>query len=353
MAALDTILTLPILEGFESARPLHAQGPRSLDALRMLRISVTDRCNLRCMYCMPEEGMTFAPVDRLLTPGEIESAARVAHRLGVTHVKITGGEPTVRRDLLEILGLIGSIGFEDVSMTTNGLQMKRLAAPLRDAGLDRLTFSIDSLRPDRYRDITGGGRLDLVHEGLEAAGDAGFDRIKINMVVIPGVNDDEILDFAELAHGRPWTIRYIEFMPLGSSRLSCSGSTFDVGGEHLENELVKRRIEERHGPLEPVRRTNEPGVGPADVFKLPRGAGRVGFISAMRRPFCEQCNRLRLTATGELRACLFDGGEVDLRSRLRPVPDEGAIARAFESCIGMKPVTHGATGDRQMSQLGG
>ena len=353
MAALDTILNLPVLDTTEHTRPEHARGPRSLDSLRLLRISVTDRCNLRCMYCMPEEGMTFVPVDRLLTPGEIESTARVARKLGVTHVKITGGEPTVRRDLLDIVAALDSVGFEDLSMTTNGIHLRRLAAPLRDAGLDRITFSIDSLRPDRYRDITGGGRLDLVHDGLDAAVEAGFERIKVNMVVMPGVNDDEVVDFAALARDRPWTIRYIEYMPLGSSRVRCSGSDIDLGVDCLENEVVRERIEGTFGELHPIERSREAGVGPADVFTMSDGAGRIGFISAMSRPFCEQCNRLRLTAVGELRACLFDGGEIDLRERLRPVVDEHALVRAFESCVGMKPVTHGAWGNRQMSQLGG
>jgi cyclic pyranopterin phosphate synthase len=353
MAAIDSILTLPILEGHRTARPAHARGPRSIESLRLLRVSVTDRCNLRCVYCMPGEGVAFVPRDQLLSPSEIEAVAGVARTLGVTHVKITGGEPTVRRDLLEIIGRIGALGFEDLSMTTNGLQLERLAVPLRESGVDRLTVSIDSLRPDRYREVTGGGRLDLVHRGLEAARSAGFERIKINMVVIPGVNDDEVADFAELAVEHPWTIRFIEFMPLGSSELLGSACGSNASSGYLDNDEVRRRVEARVGELEPIARATEVGVGPAEVFGSRAISGRIGFISAMSRPFCEQCNRLRLTATGELRACLFDGGEMDLRGLLRPCVDEAALGRAFESCVAMKPVTHGAHGTRQMSQLGG
>ena len=195
MTTLNADLALPVLE---RSRPAFANGPRRLDALRMLRISVTDRCNLRCTYCMPAEGLPFEPCSSYLQPEQIESVARVAHALGVTHVKVTGGEPTVRRELVEIVERLASIGFEDVSLTTNALQLVRLAEPLRDAGINRLTISLDSLQPQRYRDITGGGRLELVHAGIDAARRAGFDRLKINMVVMRGVNDDEIEDFAEI-----------------------------------------------------------------------------------------------------------------------------------------------------------
>ncbi|MDG2029646.1 MAG: GTP 3',8-cyclase MoaA [Phycisphaerales bacterium] len=353
MATLETQIPLPILDGHQHARPAYARGPRSIDSLRLLRISVTDRCNLRCVYCMPEKGVKFLPRTALLSPGQIETVARTARDLGVTHVKLTGGEPTVRRELLEIVRRLDAIGFEDVSLTTNGLQLNRLAAPLREAGVDRITLSIDSLRADRYRKITGGGRLDLVHQGIESARAAGFSRIKINMVVIRGLNDDEVADFAELAREEAWTIRFIEYMPLGESRVL---EDFDGGDEApglLENHEVRSRIETRIGPLFPVNRASETGVGPAEVFTSEGLRGRIGFISAMSQPFCEQCNRLRLTATGVLRACLFDGGEIDLGPMLRAGADTASLAGAFQSCVAMKPETHSARGGRQMSQLGG
>ena len=353
MATLETRIPLTILDGHHHARPVYARGPRSIESLRLLRISVTDRCNLRCVYCMPEEGMTFLPREQLLTPAEIETVARTARDLGVTHVKLTGGEPTVRRDLLEIVERLDALGFVDVSLTTNGLQLDRLAAPLRTSGIDRLTLSIDSLREERYRSITGGGRLERVHEGIEAARAAGFTRLKINMVVIRGINDDEVADFAELARTNPWTIRFIEYMPLGESRVLEDFSGDGEAPGLLENHEVRRRIEARIGPLHPVERAREAGVGPAEVFTSERLRGRIGFISAMSQPFCEQCNRLRLTATGVLRACLFDGGEIDLRPMLEDGVDASTLADAFRSCVALKPVTHSSRGNRQMSQLGG
>lgn len=317
----------------------------------MLRVSITDRCNLRCTYCMPDGGVPFEPRETLLSPDEIGAIASVARSIGITHVKITGGEPTVRRDLLEIVEVVSRLGFEDVSMTTNGLQLDRLAPPLREAGVDRLTISLDSLQPERYERITGGGRLELVMRGIDAAIAAGFKRLKINVVVMRGINDDEIGDFAALAVDRPWTVRFIEYMPLGASRLAERGAS--DGPPLLENAQVLQHVEARVGRLAEVNGRDEPGVGPATVFTADGMRGRVGFISAMSRPFCETCNRMRLTARGVLRACLFDGGEIDVRPLLRPSVQEDALRAAFAACTQQKPTTHGAQGSRQMSQIGG
>ena len=243
------------------------------------------------------------------------------------------------------------LGFEDISLTTNGLQLKRIAPALRKSGIDRLTISLDSLKPERYALITGGGRLDLVWEGIAAAQAAGFERLKINVVVMRGINDDEIGDFTALAIHHPWTIRYIEYMPLGESRIQeLVANGADV---MLPNSEVRLRVESRVGSLEALDRVHEPGVGPADVFTSARLRGRVGFISAMSQPFCDTCNRLRLTATGVLRACLFDGGEIDVRTFVRPRIDAAALRDAFVCCTQHKPETHSARGNRQMSQLGG
>ena len=350
MSVLQTQIALPVL-GQARLRPVFAQGPRSLESLRLLRISVTDRCNLRCAYCMPEEGVKFQPKEELLTPREIYEVARVARSLGVTHVKITGGEPTIRRDLPEILEGIFELDFEDVSLTTNGLQLRRSASLLRRCGVDRLTISLDSLQPDRYAQITGGGRLDLVWDGIAAAEEAGFDRLKINVVVLRGINDDEVGAFAELAVEHPWTIRFIEYMPLGESRMNELSRTGEVG--LLASSEVRRRIEASVGELSAIERKQEPGVGPAEVFTNEQLQGRVGFISAMSQPFCDQCNRLRLTARGELRACLFDGGEIDVRAFVRPHVRATELRNAFTQCTQQKPITHGVHGNRQMSQLGG
>ena len=353
MAAIDSIMELPVLDAGTTCRPDYARGPRSIADLRLLRISVTDRCNLRCVYCMPDGGVDFEARENVLAPDQIDAVARVARDLGVTHVKLTGGEPTIRKELLEIVSRLDRIGFDDLSLTTNGLLLPRLAADLRVAGLDRLTLSIDSLRPERYRSITGGGRLDQFWRGVEAATAAGFRRLKLNVVVIRGFNDDEVADFAELAVDHDWTIRFIEYMPLGDSQVLALAGDDGLEVGLLENEEVKRRIETRLGPIRPIERAREVGVGPAEVFGAPSLSGRLGFISAMSQPFCEHCNRLRLTATGELRACLFDGGELDLAPLLRIPVDVERLKAAFTSCFDMKPATHGNRGTRQMSQLGG
>lgn len=349
MAAISTF-TLPLLDqGLQ--RPAYAQGPRSLAGIKLLRISVTDRCNLRCMYCMPHNGVEFFQKADLLQPADFEAVARVAMGFGVRHLKITGGEPTVRPDVVEIAERLSALGPDDLSLTTNGMQLVRLAEPLRRAGVDRLTLSLDTLRADRFEQITGGGRLDVFQRGLAAAEAAGFDRLKINVVVIRGINDDEVAELAALSLDRPWTIRFIEYMPLGDSRLTAPG--VDPDEMTVDNETVKSRIAERLGALEPVERASESGVGPATVFRLAGAQGRLGFISAMSRPFCETCNRLRLTAKGELRSCLFDGGEVSVLDALRPHPDPARLLECFERCVVLKPEVHSSRGNRAMSQLGG
>ncbi len=298
---------------------------------------------------MPAEGVSFLPKAALLSAGEIEQVVRVAAGIGVTHVKLTGGEPTIRGDLLEIVGRLRAIENIELSMTTNGLRLGSLAADLRSAGLDRLTVSTDSLRADRYREITGGGRLSLLWDGLNAA-DAVFDHLKINVVVMRDVNDDEIGDFARLAIERDWSIRFIEFMPLGRSVLADrTPEEALVDAREIESAVVKAI-----GPLRSLSR-DEPGIGPSRTFATAAGRGRIGFINAMSRPFCETCNRLRLDATGVLRSCLFDGGEVDLRPLLRAetAAADAGWRDAFAGCTALKPVVHGARGDRAMSSIGG
>ena len=223
-------VTLPILDA-QPVRPDFAQGPRSLAAVKLLRLSITDRCNLRCQYCMPEEGVAFHDRADLLLPREIVAVAAAARSVGVDHFKVTGGEPTVRADLLEIIEGLAALSPADLSMTTNGTRLEHMAADLKRAGLHRLTVSLDSLRPDRFTSITGAagslGRhaLATVLRGIDAAVAAGFEHIKLNVVVMAGVNDDEAADFARLTLDRPWTVRFIEYMPLGDSRLTDEPET--------------------------------------------------------------------------------------------------------------------------------
>jgi cyclic pyranopterin phosphate synthase len=298
---------------------------------------------------MPAEGVAFLPKEALLTGPEIEKVVRVAIGIGVTHVKLTGGEPTIRRDLPDIVARLRAIGGMELSMTTNGLRLASLAASLREAGLDRVTVSIDSLRNDRYAEITGGGRLPQLHRGLDAAAEV-FGGIKLNVVVIRGVNDDEIGDFARLAVERDWTVRFIEYMPLGRSDLTER----DPSAALVDAKEIESKVVEAIGALRALDRV-EPGIGPARTFATNAGRGRVGFIHAMSRPFCESCNRLRLDATGVLRSCLFDGGEVDLRPILRSGvdADDDVWRQAFAGCTAMKPLVHSERGDRAMSSIGG
>lgn len=354
-------VALPILDTGPQ-RPSFSRGPRSLSAVKLLRLSLTDRCNLRCIYCMPDDGVRFYDHRDLLGADDVVAVAAAARTAGIGHFKLTGGEPTLRPDLVPIVERLARLEPTDLSMTTNGLLLGRrggrLARRLRDAGLDRVTVSLDTLDAQTFDRVSGrrGWGLDAVWAGLDAAAAAGL-AIKLNVVVVGGVNDHEAADFAALTASRPWTVRFIEYMPLGDSALTdrlAGAQTFTV-----DNARVRERIEAVHGPLRPAPRTDEPGVGPAEVFQTAAArrsgsGGKVGFISAMSRPFCEACNRLRLTARGELRACLFDGGEVDLVPTLRHGRgDHAALVRLMARCVVQKPEVHSARGDRAMSQLGG
>ncbi len=346
-------VALPIIDQ-GSHRPTFAQGPRSLAAVRLLRIGLTDRCNFRCLYCMPDEGMKFEHPSQLLTAEEVIRVSRVAREIGIDHFKLTGGEPTVRADLVEIVQALAALEPTDLSLTTNGMLLDRLARPLCDAGLDRLTISWDSMQPNVLARIARGQARDgqraltQFRRGIDAAVAAGFEKLKFNTVVIGGMNDHEVVDFARLTIDNPWTIRFIEYMPLGDASLADEAESPTV-----DSDIIRSRIEQQLGPLLPVDRSSEAGVGPAKVFQLENARGRIGFISPMSRPFCETCNRLRLTATGELRSCLFDGGEVNMLQTLRKTDDDQAIIRLFHQCVVMKPQVHSGRGNRAMSQIGG
>lgn len=321
--------------------------------------------------------MRWLPRENILTFEEICDVVRAAIEIhGIRRFKLTGGEPTVRYGLVDLVRMLRAIeGIEDLSLTTNGMLMENLAQPLREVGLDRVTISMDSLRAERFRKITRTGDLATVMRGLDRCEDVGFVSTKINCVTMRGTNDDEFGGFARLTIARPITVRFIEYMPLGDSALLHSStsrvSADEVGpaggcgaqdrgkDSFISEPEVRERIERELGALVPVERASEAGVGPAIVYRLVQGnpRGRIGFISAMSAPFCSTCNRLRLTAEGVLRSCLFEGGEVDVRTMLRSEPDAAArrraVAHAMAECVRLKPDVHSMHGNRQMSQIGG
>jgi cyclic pyranopterin phosphate synthase len=327
---------------------------------------------------MPEEGVRWMPREDILDFEEICDVVRAAVEVhGIRRFKLTGGEPTVRHGLTDLVAMLRRIdGVEDLSLTTNGMRLPELAAPLREAGLDRVTISIDSLQPDRFKRITRTGDLATVMAGVERCEDVGFESVKINCVTMRGTNDDEIVDFARMSIDRKLTVRFIEYMPLGDAALlnGTSGAIVDDseigpaggcgaqdrGADSLVTEAeARRRIEDAVGPLIPIDRSSEPGVGPANVYRLAGGnpLGRIGFISAMSSPFCATCNRLRLTANGVLRSCLFEGGEMPVRGTLRsesdPVARRAKLAQAMTDCVRLKPDVHSHHGNEQMSRIGG
>jgi GTP 3',8-cyclase len=309
-----------------------------------LRVSVTDRCNLRCQYCMPEE-QEFQPHDRLLRYEEITSVARVLVAHGVNKIRLTGGEPLVRRDVAQLVAMLKALpDAPQVVMTTNGMLLAQHARELREAGLDRLNISLDTLQADRFQRLARRPGLDAVLAGIEAARAAGFQRTKLNMVVMGGINDDEIPAMLDFAAARGLEQRFIEFMPMTSN---------DYGHHAQRVPLAEMRARiEAHAPL--VARSK--GSGPADTFTVAASGAKVGIIAAISLPFCETCNRVRLTSDGTLRSCLFEGGEVRIRELVRE-GDEDSLERGLTEALDflrrVKPPVHAGHGHAQMNQLGG
>jgi cyclic pyranopterin phosphate synthase len=345
-------LDVPAPAGTPGAAEVAAAGPLVDRFGRVhadLRISITDRCNFRCTYCMPEEGMTFAPREELLTAAEIERVARVAHLLGVNAARVTGGEPLLRADVVEIIGRLAAVGFDDLALTTNGWRLARLAPELRRAGLQRLNVSCDSLRPERFAAIRRRGELGRVLAAMDAAESAGFPPPKVNVVLVAGVNDDEVLDFARFARdtGRP--VRFIELMPL------------DADGRWLRQQVVPGRlVVEQINARWPLVELRTPGdVAPASRWRFADGLGEIGIIATVTEPFCGTCNRIRLTADGALRNCLFSDDERPLRAMLRNGASDGELAAELARSVGAKRAGHGIDEpgflrpERSMSRIGG
>jgi cyclic pyranopterin phosphate synthase len=296
------------------------------------------------------EGIHLRETSEILTYEELFNVARVATLKGISKIRLTGGEPLVRKDLVRFIGMLSQLpGLTDLSITTNGILLKEFAQALQDAGLKRINISLDSLRDDRYRDITRGGDLKRVWEGIEAAARVGISPIKINVVVIRGLNDDELIDFARLSLEHPYQIRFIEYMPVGVS------NGWEKG-KYLSYEAMLKTIES-FLPLIPVNKSGE--GGPAKIYRFQESKGEIGFITPLSQHFCYTCNRLRITADGKLRTCLFSDEEIDLKSVLRTGGGEAELKDLFELAIHHKPERHNITDpvfkkcSRHMVTIGG
>ncbi len=315
-----------------------------------LRISVTDKCNLRCVYCMPEEGLPWLKRDEILSYEEIASVVRVMAKMGLRRVRITGGEPLVRKNLDRLVGMLAEIpGIEDISLSTNAILLARSALALREAGLNRVNISLDSLRADRVDAIARRRDcLPKIMAGMAAAYAVGFDPIKVNVVLMRGRNEDEVADFAELSRDRPIHVRFIEVMPTDSN-LDLSRTATLTCAEALERLREVDDLEPTRGPK---------GNGPASYYSFPGAVGTIGAITPMSHNFCHRCNRMRLTADGQLRPCLFGDLQTPLREALRHgEPLEPLIKRT----LAIKPEKHflergtskGSGGLIALSQTGG
>ena len=314
-----------------------------------LRISVTDLCNLRCVYCMPAGGTELSMKEEILSFEEILKTIKHGVSLGVNKIRITGGEPLVRKDITSLVKHITEIkGINDVAMTTNGVFLKEFAAELKSSGLSRLNISLDTMREDRFHDITRGGNIQDVFDGVEAVLKAGFKGTKLNAVVMRGDNDDEIHDFVRYIMERDIELRFIELMASGWKDM-VDEEKFVSTSEIMEkvNEV---------GELIPVRQ--RVGGGPATIYRIRGALGSIGFISAVSKPFCSTCNRLRLTSDGKLRSCLLRGGEVDIKDILRSSnldekEMEDKLTEAFFKATDMKPIVHSGKNSAVMNQIGG
>lgn len=318
--------------------------------INYLRISVTDKCNLRCSYCMPVEGLDWIPRPELLTYEEITEIVRQMSTVGLQRVRITGGEPLIRRDLPDLVAMLAAVpGIADISLSTNAVLLPDLAGPLRDAGVQRVNISLDTLQRDRFTELARRPArfFDATIEGIRTAEDVGFAPIKINTVVMKGLNDDELSDFAEITRRRPWHVRFIELMPVGEN--------LHLTDAFLPADEVLRRLQ-AIGDLRPA--PGPVGNGPATYFRFSGAPGSIGVITPMSHNYCDACNRMRLTADGHLRTCLFGTHQVDLKTPLR---ETGSVIGALQEALAGKPERHllqigstkGSGGLAALSQVGG
>lgn len=310
--------------------------------IEYLRISVTDRCNFRCVYCQTRKPVKFLPQSELLTYEEIEEVVKTAAELGVRRVRITGGEPLKRKNIEFLIDKIVRIsGIEDVSLTTNGYLLYEKVETLKKAGLRRLNVSLDTLSPEKFKKITGGFDFQKIWRGILKAHELGFEPLKLNVVVIRGLNDDELLELAKLTFVYPWEIRFIEFMSVGKNE--------NWSEERVVTVREIREILEKFSPLEEVQSF---GGGPARVFKWREAVGKIGLISPWSEHFCGRCNRLRITADGRLRTCLFSDQEINLKDYLRG--KKGSLKEAFYLALFLKPEKRELKGTkREMRAIGG
>jgi len=298
--------------------------------INYLRVSITDRCNLRCIYCMPKEGVSFLGHQDVLSYEEILRVVNAAVKTGIVKVRVTGGEPLARRGVIDFLASLGEVsGLQDISLTTNGILLADYAEDLFKAGIKRINISLDSLDAGKYRSITRGGELEKALRGIEKSHETGFSPIKINVVAIKGFNDDEVVDFAKMTIDKPYQVRFIEFMPIGKAAL-------ENGFQYLSHDLVLDKIK-GFSPVEAVKNNRGKTDGPARLYKIKGASGEIGLISAMSHEFCGTCNRLRLTADGRLRACLLSDDELDLKTPLRAGCGDSGLQDLIRKAILNKP----------------
>jgi len=313
-----------------------------------LRVSVTDKCNLKCVYCTPSKGLKHFKQTDLLTDEEIIRFISIAHRHGLRKVRITGGEPLLRKNILELISEIKKIGVRELSLTTNGLTLSNMAEKLKSAGLDRVNISLDTLDAEKYKTIANGGDINLVWESIKEAERVELMPVKINMVPIRGMNDDEILSFASLTFKKNYHIRFIELMPANSSRLWTKDMC-----------IPSHEVMERISMLGTFRKVKFRGIGPSRNYRIKGAAGIIGIISPVSDHFCNSCNRLRLTAIGKIRPCLFSNDEIDIRTPMRRGASDNELDKLFLQAIQVKPEGHklqeimSDSPIRSMSKIGG
>lgn len=317
--------------------------------LNYLRISITDRCNLQCIYCTPRHGIPKMDHGDILRYEEILRVAEIAINLGIDKIRLTGGEPLVRKGIIEFIPQLTSLpGLKEVSLTTNGIYLKKNLKKIRSAGIKRINVSLDTLKQEKYKKITRHNGFRRVWDGIELARKLGFNPVKINVVPIKGLNDDELIDFARLSIDHPYHIRFIEHMPFGNVGL-------DVQRNYIPNAQIKTQISSL-GDLIPIQRNEYDG--PAERFKFEGASGEIGFISPLTNHFCKTCNRLRLTADGHLRVCLLSDKEEDLRDPMRNGASDEELERIFMKAVLNKPQahhldSHDPSPTSQMSSIGG